>query len=151
MTNDLAPPDTCTEGPTGTVRCEIGVLQSGESKSFRIKVAVKPDAVVTTGPKSIVNTVKIQSTDTADSDTTNNTAVQTTIVEDKADLAVHEAVQARHDGARRPADQLHVFVDNFGPSYARNVVVDDTILANGTFTVSNIEPSDQRRHPGLHR
>jgi uncharacterized repeat protein (TIGR01451 family) len=140
VTNDLAPPDSCTEGPTGTVRCQIGVLQSGESKSFRIKVAIKPDAVVDTGPKSIVNTVRIQSTDTADSDMTNNVALDTTIVEDKADLAVTKLCKPDTTVlAGQPID-CTVFVDNYGPSYARNVVVDDTILANGTFTVSNTNP-----------
>jgi uncharacterized repeat protein (TIGR01451 family) len=140
VTNDLAPPDNCTEGPVGTVRCQIGVLQSGESKSFRIKVAIKPDAVVNTGPKSIVNSVRIQSTDTADSDTTNNTALDTTIVEDKADLGVTKMCKPDTTVLAGQPINCTVFVDNYGPSYARNVVVDDTILANGTFTVSDTSP-----------
>jgi uncharacterized repeat protein (TIGR01451 family) len=141
VTNDLAPPDGCVEGPVGTVTCNLGVLASGASKSFRIKVAVKPDAIVNTGPKSIVNSVKVQSTDTFDSDTADNTAVQTTIVEDQADLAVTKLCKPDTTVLAGQPINCTVFVDNYGPSYARNVVVDDVILANGTFNVTNVVPA----------
>jgi uncharacterized repeat protein (TIGR01451 family) len=90
---------------------------------------------------SIVNTVRVQSTDTIDPDTSNNTATAVTFAEELSDLRVTKIC--------KPDDQLlagetatcTIFVDNLGPSDARNVQLTDTNLSDGTFTIGTVTAS----------
>jgi uncharacterized repeat protein (TIGR01451 family) len=144
----LPSPLGCTEAPAGTVTCRLGVLGAGSGKSFRLKVAVSPDAVVAVGPKSIFNSVTVRSTDSGDPDPADNTAVEATLVEDSADLAVSKLCKPDTTVLAGTAIDCTVFVDNHGPSSARGVVVDDTMLASGSFVVSNVSPALGTGIPG---
>jgi len=139
VTNDL--PGGCVESPTGTLTCSVGDIKAGETQSFKIKVHIHPDLVSDNGgPLSIFNTATVSS-NTPDDDTSDNTDIEGTIVEDEADLEVTKV--CKPDGTL-PAGKIGhctIFVDNHGPSYARAVQLTDVMLANGTFSVSNVTPS----------
>jgi uncharacterized repeat protein (TIGR01451 family) len=139
VTNTLTPPASCT-AVGQTVTCQLGGLANGASITFRIKVAVDPGAIAGTGPRAITNTVTVSQLGAADPDPSNNTATDTVLVEDRADLRIAKLCKPDTTvNAGEPID-CTVFVDNAGPSDARSVVVDDAILSNGTFTVSNVNP-----------
>ena len=93
VTNTLAPPATCAvnsppPGTGQTLTCQLGGLSNGASRTFTVKVAVKAGAVSSTGPGGITNTVSVSQLGAGDPDASNNTADDTVIVEDSADLRV---------------------------------------------------------------
>jgi uncharacterized repeat protein (TIGR01451 family) len=55
---DLLPPNGCLEFATDQLRCSVGVLQSGDTVTFTIKVRVSSDASVASpsGSTTIINT-----------------------------------------------------------------------------------------------
>lgn len=132
LDDNLAPPLGCTEGPVGTVRCDVGVIANGASKTFQIKVLVKPDAIATTGPRAIFNTVQVRPTDAEDSNPANDTAVAPTFVDDRADLSVQKFSKPDSVANAGQTVQYTIYVDNAGPSYARDVTVNDTFLTSAT-------------------
>jgi len=123
-----------------TVTCDIPDLDSGDSFSFTIKVAVKTNAAAG-GPTTITNTVSVASGESLDPDLSNNTDTETTIVEDLADLEVTKL--CKPDTTPSAGEPIHctVYVDNHGPSDARGVVLTDVLLAPGAFAVSNVATS----------
>ena len=135
----------CTESTVSghdQVSCAIGDLASGASRTFTLTVQVKTDAVANNGePLTIVNTARALSALVIDPDLTNNTATTTTVVVDRADLEVTKICDPATLQAGQTA-HCTVFVDNHGPSDARAVVLTDTLLSNGTFTISNIVVGD---------
>lgn len=153
VTNTLAPPATCSvnsppPGTGQTVTCQIGGLNNGESLAFTIKVAVNANAIAATGPRGITNTVSVSQLGAADPDGSNNSFTDTVIVEDSADLQITKLCKPDTTvDAGQPID-CTVFVDNYGPSDARGVVVDDAMLSNGTFVVSNVVPALGPGTPG---
>jgi uncharacterized repeat protein (TIGR01451 family) len=103
---------------------------------------VDADAVSTAGgPTSMTNTVTVSSAAVIDPDTSNNTASDTAVINDSADLAVDKLCKPDTTVYAGTPITCTVFVDNHGPSYARNVVIDDTMLSSGSFTVSNVAVS----------
>ena len=146
VTNTLAPPAGCT-AVGQVVTCQLGSISNGDTVAFTIKVAVKTNAA-STGPHGITNTATVTQLGAADPTAADNTATDTVIVEDSADLSVAKICNPDTTvDAGVPID-CTVFVDNAGPSDARNVVVDDTILSNGTFVVSNVVPALSGATPG---
>jgi uncharacterized repeat protein (TIGR01451 family) len=129
----------CTEAG-GVVTCAVPELASGESYSFQIKVHVKTDAAVN-GPTTIFNTVVVSANESLDPDLTNNTDTESTIVEDLADLEITKLCKPDTNPAAGQPITCTIFVDNHGPSWARDVVVTDRILAAGSFTVTAVTPS----------
>lgn len=132
--------DSCVQGPAGTLTCSLGSLASGASVSFQIKVLIGSGVTVPGGPTTITNTA-IVGADQADLDPTNDQVSVTTIVEERADLQITK--QCKPDGPA-PAGgtgTCTIFVDNLGPSDARNVVVTDTHLSNGSFTITSATAS----------
>jgi uncharacterized repeat protein (TIGR01451 family) len=125
---------------SGTVTCAISELASGESKTFQIKVHVKTNAAAG-GPTTIVNNATVSSNESLDSNLVNNTASEPTIVEDLADLEITKLCKPDTSPAADEPITCTIFVDNHGPSDARGVVVTDTILAPGSFTISTITSS----------
>ena len=123
-------------------------MANGESRTFTIKVAVKPDAISGTGPKSITNRATISQLGAGDSDSSNNTTTDTVIVEDEADLSAAKMCKPDTTVDTGKPINCTVFIDNHGPSYARGVVVDDTILSNGTFTITDVTPAVGPGTPG---
>jgi uncharacterized repeat protein (TIGR01451 family) len=147
VTNTLAPPNSCS-AVGQTVTCQLGSLPNGDSTSFTIKVAVNSDAIVGSGPRGITNTVSVSQLGAADPDASNNTATDTVVVDDRADLRVSKMCDPDTTVDAGQPIECTVFVDNLGPSAARGVVVDDTISSNGTFTVTNVSPAIAAGTPG---
>jgi uncharacterized repeat protein (TIGR01451 family) len=143
ITNDLPDPSVCSSdgNPAGeTLTCAMPPMASGDSITFHIQVDVKANAISTSGPTSITNTATISGAGVSDGDLSNNTAVATTIVNDSADVSV--AKMCKPDDAVIYAGtsiKCTVFITNAGPSYARAIRLDDTILSSagsGGFTVT---------------
>jgi uncharacterized repeat protein (TIGR01451 family) len=132
----------CAQAPAGTLTCSIGTVKAGQTKSFQIKVAVSPDLVsnAPAGPKTIFNTASVFS-ETVDDDTSDNTVTIGTIVEDNADLEVTKICKPDDLLPAGKTGHCTIFVDNHGPSYARSVTLTNVMLANGSFVVSNVTPS----------
>jgi uncharacterized repeat protein (TIGR01451 family) len=134
----VADTDTCvaTPPPSGELTCSLGALASGGSKSFTIQVKVSASLLVPGGPVSITNTAVVSATE-EDPDTTNNTASVTTLIEELADLVLTK--QCKPDGplAAGGTATCTILVQNLGPSDARNVVVIDTHISNGAFTITS--------------
>jgi uncharacterized repeat protein (TIGR01451 family) len=133
----------CVENPagSGTLTCDLGTIASGTSKSFTIKTAVKPDAIAGTGPTSISNTASVRSGGAVDPDPSDNAVTETSLVEDSADVRVDKLCKPDTTIPAGTVVQCTVFVTNNGPSFARNVVVDDTVLSASGVTISAITPS----------
>lgn len=147
VADTLDPPASCS-AVDQTVTCQIGSLPNGESLTFRLKTAVDSGAIADTGPKKITNTVTVSQLGADDPDPSNDTAKETLLVEDKADLQVSKLCKPDTTvNAGEPID-CTIFVDNAGPSDARAVVVDDTMLSDGDFTISNVSPAQGAGTPG---
>ncbi|MGH2711059.1 MAG: hypothetical protein ACRDH9_07645 [Actinomycetota bacterium] len=131
---------SCTETPAGSgnLTCPIGDIANGESITFTIKVAVHADVVSeNNGPKTITNRASASSDGAADPNADDNAAVEQTIIDDSADLEITKVCEA--DASPVAGDDIDctVFVDNHGPSFAREVVVDDVMDSSGPFLVSS--------------
>lgn len=132
----------CTEATVAghdRVTCELPDIDSGDSVTFTLTVHVNADAVSDHGePLTITNTATVASGLTVDYDEADNTATTTTVVNDSADL---EVTKICDPATLRAGQTAHctVFVDNHGPSDARGVVISDTMLSDGSFTVTNID------------
>lgn len=140
VADTLTPPEGCTAAGQ-KVTCTLGPIGSGESRTFTIRTAVASDAVAAGGPTSVTNTVSVTSAGANDPNPGNNTFSDTFLITDKADLEITKL--CKPDTVVRAGQPIDctIFVDNHGPSAARHVTVDDVMLSNGTFTVSNINPA----------
>ena len=137
-------PCTANSPPPGTgqtLTCTVGDLAPAQSRSFTIKVAVNTDAIAATGPKAITNTATVLTAASGDPNPANNTATDVVIVEDLADLEISKLCKPDTNPTAGQPITCTLFVDNHGPSWARNVVVTDTILAAGAFNVTSVMPS----------
>lgn len=124
--------DSCVEAPAGTLTCDLGDINAGDSDSFDIVVLVDSDLTELTGPTSIANTA-VGSQDQADDDPSNNTATATTIVNELADLFVQKSCKPDTFIASGGTATCFIDVTNLGPSSARDVSLTDTHFANGGF------------------
>lgn len=153
VTNTLPTPASCTATPASSsgqrVTCALGAMAAGESKTFTMKTAVRADAVSAAGaPLSIEHRVNVAAQGGTDPTPANNTAVDTVIVEDRADLEVTKLCTPETAPRAGEPVECSVFVDNHGPSDARAVVVDDTMLGSRPFTVTNVSPALASGTPG---
>lgn len=124
-----------------TVTCALGDLASGATRSVKIKTLVHPDAVVTTGGHlDALNTVSVGS-QTPDLDPSDNTATRTTFVQEGADLRVTKHCQPVDHQPAGNAAECTVYVDNLGPSYARDVTLTDVHSSDGAFTLGPVTAS----------
>jgi uncharacterized repeat protein (TIGR01451 family) len=131
----------CTEAPTGTLTCAIGALTNGASSTVVVKVQVKADAVSDAGhPIGITNSANV-STTVIDPNAANNAATASTIVEDSADLKVTKLCKPDGQVLAGTVATCTIFVDNLGPSDARNVTLTDSHVSNGTFTITGANAS----------
>jgi uncharacterized repeat protein (TIGR01451 family) len=141
LTNNLNPPAGCSAAGQ-VVTCSIGGVANGQTVSFDIVTLVGPNTVAAAGsPTNITNSAVVSSSTVVDPNSANNTAQDTAIVNDSADLAVAKLCKPDTTVYAGTPINCTVFVDNYGPSYARNVVIDDTGLSNGSFTISNVTVS----------
>lgn len=135
----LTPPQGCTAAGQ-TVTCDLGTLGNGDTVTFTLKTMVAADAVSGTGPAALNNTATVSATGSSDPNPGNNSSSASVTVQDKADLSVSKLCKPDTTVPAGKPLTCTVFVDNHGPSAARAVTVDDTILSNGNFTVSNVDP-----------
>ena len=119
------------EDPIGVPTCSLETIAAGDSASFTVTVDVNSDV---TG--SITNTATVTS-DVADSNLSNNTATESTIVTSAADLSVTKSDDS--DTVVAGLDQITytVTVHNAGPSDATNVRVTESLPAGVTFVSTN--------------
>lgn len=122
--------------------CPIGDLADGQARSFRIKTLVQPDTVVDEddGTLNIENVVTVTSL-SIDPDSSDNTETEITFVQESADLRVTKLCKPDDDLRAGETGTCTIFVDNVGPSYARDVVLRDTHVSDGDFTFGTITPS----------
>ncbi len=145
--NDLVPPLGCTESPPGLLRCDVGALDTGDSITFVIKVRVRSNAALPSGSTTIINTATVVSTDTTDPDLTDNTASATTFAEELSDLTVTKICKPDGPLLAGETGTCTIYVDNLGPSDARSVVMEDSIVSDGTFTIGAIATSHGTCNP----
>ena len=123
------------------ITCNIGDLAVNESVTFTIKTAVHTDVVADAGqPTTITNTASVLSGGAVDADTSNNSTDAVTIVEDLADLRVTKECKPDEPLPAGETGTCTIFVDNLGPSDARNVVLTDVHLSDGSFTIGTVTP-----------
>jgi uncharacterized repeat protein (TIGR01451 family) len=131
----------CTEAPVGTLTCAFGALANGASSTVVVKVHVKPDAVSNAGHAiGITNSANVTST-VIDPNAANNSASASTIVEDEADLKVTKLCKPDRPVNAGEVATCTIFVDNLGPSDARNVTLTDSHVSAGTFTITGANAS----------
>jgi uncharacterized repeat protein (TIGR01451 family) len=141
LTNNLNPPAACS-AVGSIVTCDLGDIDNGKTVNFEIVTQVDPATVANAfGPTSITNTATVSSAAVIDTNLANNTVEDTAIVNDSADLAVQKICKPDTTIYEGQSINCSVFVDNFGPSWARNVDISDTTLSNGPFTISNVTAS----------
>jgi uncharacterized repeat protein (TIGR01451 family) len=138
------PPGGCTG--TTTLACALGNIPAGTARDFQIKTRVPADFVrlEADGTATIINTATVSSV--SDIDSSDNTATEATFVEDEADLRVTKFVEpigTTEAGDPDPANAVFstfiytIYVDNFGPSAARNVVIRDTLLNSNKVSIES--------------
>jgi uncharacterized repeat protein (TIGR01451 family) len=126
----------CTEGPTGTLTCNFGKVLNGATSTVVIKVHVKANAVSNVGhPIGITNSAEVASIKVEDPNPANNKASASTIVEDSADLKVTKLCKPDTPLRAGNIGTCTIFVDNLGSSDARNVILTDTHVSDGSFTI----------------
>jgi uncharacterized repeat protein (TIGR01451 family) len=131
---------SCTALGSG-VSCAFGDLGAGESRSFTLKTAVATGAIATTGPRAVTTVFNTSTPGSDDTDTSNNVVSEAAIVEDSADVGVTRVcVPDVTVYADTPVD-CTVYVDNAGPSDARAVVLDETLLSSGASSITNVSPA----------
>ncbi len=136
-------PQGCTfDSGNNQLLCDLGDVLGGESVSFEIEVDVDSDALAN-GTEALLNTAEVDSL-TADGNSRNDVIILETILQDSADLRV---VKISTPDTSVDAGEIFTYtihVDNLGPSHARNVVLTDTILSSGVFTLLQVIPDDER-------
>ncbi len=139
--------DSGVEGPPGIITCRLGNLGVGEKREFSIRVAVDPDVVAAVGkPTTIVNRAKVFGA-LPEEDVSDNQAETRTIVEDRADLRVTKMTKPDRPLKAGDTGTCTIFVDNLGPSTARDVQLTDTILSDGSFTIASVKTSQGTTEP----
>ncbi|HET6673062.1 MAG TPA: hypothetical protein VFG92_06770 [Agromyces sp.] len=122
--------------------CEIGDVPAGESRSFVIKTRVHSDTVVDEddGTLLIENIVSVSGSSVDDA-LANNTFTQRTFVQERSDLKVTKVCKPDDELPAGDIGNCTIFVDNLGPSSARDIVVTDANLSDGAFTIGNVTAS----------
>ncbi len=122
-------------GAGNTLVWDVGDLAGGESGYIDIKTRVWADAVAGESDGTILITNTIEASSTEDVYMDNNYDYAATFVQDLADLSV---VKMSKPDTVVQAGELFtytIFVENWGPSSARDVSIRDEILASEYFTV----------------
>jgi uncharacterized repeat protein (TIGR01451 family) len=123
-------------GPPQQIHCELGSLGGGESKTFHIQVEIDEMAVAN-GLESLTN-VAVADSFNVDSFDPDNATEQVSFLDDLADLSVVKVSKPDHSVRAGEVFTYTVIVENTGPSAAREVALDDTLLSNGNFTLLSI-------------
>jgi len=130
LANTLNPPAGCS-AIGSVVTCSLGDMANGQTINFDIQTLVDKSTVAAAGgPTSITNNVTVSSSAVIDPNLANNSAADTAIVNDSADLAVTKICKPDTTIYAGQPIQCTVYVDNHGPSDARQVVVTDVVRGN---------------------
>ena len=126
---------------SGKLTCPQADLPSGASVSFQIKALVSASfvAATSTGSASVSNTATVSSGDSIDPAPVNNSATDVTTVTEQADLQTTEICDSTMQAGQ--TGTCNVYIDNVGPSYARNVVLTLKATSDGTFRITQATPS----------
>jgi len=127
--------DTCVEAPAGTLTCSLGSIANGSSKSFTIMVNVASDAMAN-GASTLTNQASV-SAENADPNPANDSITLVTLLVDLADLKVTKISEPHTTVQAGETFTYTIFVDNLGPSVARNVVITDTLLNEHSVTIQS--------------
>ncbi|OLC39516.1 MAG: hypothetical protein AUH81_01450 [Candidatus Rokubacteria bacterium 13_1_40CM_4_69_5] len=130
-------PCPSTAPPAGERTCSLGTLAAGDSRTIQIQVRVNSNLVVATGGSSTLTNTATVTADQLDPDTGNNTASAETLVNDSADLRLTKDCKPDAPLQAGGTATCTILVDNLGPSDARSVVVTDTHVSNGAFTITS--------------
>lgn len=133
----------CTyDSSTHRVTCTAGDLANGESTSFVIKTRVLSDTVEAEndGTLRIENAVSASAA-SVDDDLSNNSDTEQTFVQERADLKVSKVCKPDDELPAGETGVCTIYVDNLGPSSARDVVLTDANLSDGGFTIGDITAS----------
>ncbi|MGW9629103.1 DUF7507 domain-containing protein [Agromyces sp. NPDC055520] len=122
--------------------CAVGDIPAGESRSFVVKTRVHADTVVgeDDGTLLIENVVSVSGA-SVDDDLSNNTFTQRTFVQERSDLKVTKICKPDDELPAGDTGTCTVFVDNLGPSSARDIVVTDANLSDGAFAIGTVTAS----------
>ncbi len=152
VVTDVLPPDAiyvsdtnvpaCVQAPVGTLTCQLGNMPGGSSKTFRIRTTLRADTR-SRGILTLSNAVHVEAA-TPDRDLSNNDFTLRTPVNDLADLKITKLSVPDREIQAGEVFAYQIYVDNLGPSYARNVGIIDDILASGQFTLVSIAPDPAR-------
>jgi len=138
----LSDTDSCSVvgmSPAGgeILECQIDYLQGCVSRPFQIKTRVKADAVAwePTGAIGIGNSAAVTG-DQEDYNILNNlTSPVATLVQDEADLRALKMSTPDDGVGVGEVFTYTIYVDNLGPSYARDVRLNDEIFASGSLSI----------------
>ncbi|MEO8083525.1 MAG: CHRD domain-containing protein, partial [Ardenticatenales bacterium] len=128
----------CTETAPGSglVNCQLGTMNGGETKVFTIQVDVDPEAVAN-GFEKMTNNVSVSSFQ-VDADPSNNVFSQVAFLDDLADLRVWKVSKPDERVRAGEIFTYTLLMENLGPSTAREVRLDDTVLFNSNVTLLNV-------------
>jgi uncharacterized repeat protein (TIGR01451 family) len=125
----------CVQAPTGTLTCTLPDIPNGGIFSFDIQVTVGA-GIVALGSNTIANTAVV-SADQTDANPANNTSTLVTIVNESADLRLSKTCKPDNPAPTGTNAFCTIVVENLGVSAARNVVITDTHLSAGAFTITS--------------
>ncbi len=112
---------------TPTLTCALGTIaRAGASKSFLVRMSTPPDLFFD-GTTTLAATASVTRTE-ADSISADNTDTSSTLVTEQSDLRAFKYMLPSSPVAGELA-QYTIYVENRGPSTARNVTMRDTLLA----------------------
>ena len=133
-------------GPGGEDQlfCNLGDLAPGSSRSLQVLMRVPPDAVAAESDGTWVVTNAAVVGGTPDVYPGNNNVSYGTVVRDLADLEITKLSQPDATVQAGETFTYTLVVDNLGPSTARNVKLQDDILAAGGFTLLDIVEDPDR-------
>lgn len=123
---------TATEG---TLDCTLGDLAVGESTSFTIKFHVTP-AYMATIDLFVINEATVSANENDPNGVNNSDRVETT-VEEVSDLRVTKLVEPGSTAFAGDIIHYTIWVDNYGPSAARNATVLDAVLSSDDISIQS--------------
>jgi len=125
LDDDLVAPQGCDASGAPNIACSVGDLAVGETRNFVIKTRITPDAVKSEADGTLVISFAL------------GTDVETTFVEDKADLRLSKYVEPATTIRAGDIFTYTIFVDNVGPSWSRQVIITDTLLSSASVSIQS--------------
>jgi len=113
---------------TPALTCGLGIIAGGgASKSFLVRMSTPPDLFFD-GTTTLVATASVSRTGPIGDPTADNTNASSTLVTEQSDLRIFKYMLPSTPVAGELA-QYTIWVENRGPSTAREVTIRDTLLA----------------------